>query len=115
MGTAQDMVSRSISRRAPAGAAPKGPSRMTLGNVVKGPVAAPLRTVLYGPEGIGKSTFAAGSHKPIFLCAEDGTNELDVARLKPATWDELFEAIAMLTTETHDYATVVTDTLYWAE
>lgn len=94
--------------------APK-PSRMTLGNVVKGPVHTPLRVVLYGPIGIGKSTFASNADRPIFLCAEDGTNELDVARLKPETWEELFEAIAMLGSEPHDYQTLVIDTLDWAE
>lgn len=114
MSTAQDMVNRSLKSRTQVSVA-KGPSRMTLANVVKGPIAAPLRTVLYGPEGIGKSTFAAGSPRPIFLCAEDGANELDVARLKPQSWDELFEAVAMLTAEPHDYATLVIDTLDWAE
>lgn len=88
---------------------------MTLSNVQKGVVTAPLRVVLYGPEGAGKSTFAAGAPKPIFLCSEDGTNELDVARLRPQTWEEIFEALAMLTNEAHDYQTLVLDTLDWAE
>jgi hypothetical protein len=116
MSTAQDMIARNMKSRfnqAPAG--PPQPSRMTLGNVVKGPVAAPMRVVLYGPEGIGKSTFASNASNAIFLAAEDGTNELDVARLKPATWEELFEAIAMLGTEEHGYETLVIDTLDWAE
>jgi hypothetical protein len=116
MSTAQDMIRQNMKSRlnqAPAGA-PK-PSKMTLANVVKGPVAAPIRVVLYGPEGIGKSTFASNANKPIFLAAEDGTNELDVARLRPETWEELFEALTMLGTEQHDYETVVIDTLDWAE
>ena len=86
-----------------------------LGNVQRGIVTAPLRVVLYGPEGVGKSTFAAGAPSAIFLCAEDGVNELDVARLRPKIWDEIFEAIAMLTNEEHDYTTLVLDTLDWAE
>ena len=116
MNTAQDMIARNTKNRfsqAPAG--PPKPSRMTLGSVIKGPIAAPIRVVLYGPHGIGKSTFASNASKPIFLCAEDGTNELDVARLKPQTWEEIFEAVAMLGSEEHDYKTLVIDTLDWAE
>jgi hypothetical protein len=90
-------------------------SRMTLANVKTGIIAAPLRVVLYGPEGVGKTTFAAGSNSPIFLCAEDGTNEHDVARLRPHTWDEVFEAVAMLAGEQHSYRTLVIDTLDWIE
>ena len=115
MGAAQDMVNRSIRGRSPNPPPAPKPSRMTLNNVVKGPVATPIRVVLYGPPGIGKSTFASNASRPIFLCAEDGTNELDVARLKPETWEELFEAIAMLGSEEHTYATLVIDTLDWAE
>jgi hypothetical protein len=110
---AQSMVRRSIQARGTM--AHNRPSRMTLGNVQRGIIAAPLRIVLYGPEGVGKSTFAAGASNAIFLCAEDGTNELDVARLRPKNWEEIFEAIAMLTSEEHDYATLVLDTLDWAE
>lgn len=112
--SAQSAVKRSIQARG-AGPVNKIPSRMTLGNVQRGTISAPLRIVLYGPEGVGKSTFAAGAPDAIFLCSEDGTNELDVARLRPKTWEEIFEALAMLTSETHGYKTLVLDTLDWAE
>jgi len=115
MGAAQDMVNRSIRGRVSPATPQQKQSKMTLGNIVKGPVASPIRVVLYGPPGIGKSTFASNASRPIFLCAEDGTNELDVARLKPETWEELFEAVAMLGAEEHEYATLVIDTLDWAE
>jgi len=88
------------------------PSRMNLAAVKKGIVEAPIRTLIYGVEGVGKSTAAAGSAAPIFLGTEEGVNRLDVARLpEPLTWSEVLEAPAMLAMEEHDYRTLVLDTV----
>lgn len=87
-------------------------SRMVLTAVQKGRVAKPHRVVLYGPEGIGKSTFGAGAPSPIFLPVEDGTGHLDVARFpKAETWREAREAVRTLLNEKHEYQTLVLDTL----
>ena len=59
---------------------PARASRMTLAGITKGKEAKPARIVAYAPEGISKSTFAAGALEPIFLDAECGTSHLDVAR-----------------------------------
>jgi hypothetical protein len=89
---------------------------MTLANVVKGRLQQPTRVVIYGPEGVGKSTFGANAPSPIFLGAEDGTGQLDVARLpQPHSFEDALEAVRLLTTEAHDYATLVVDTLDWLE
>lgn len=95
--------------------APSG--RMTLSAVRKGKITDhPKRVLLYGPEGIGKSTFAMGAPSPIFLCPEDGTAELDVSRLpEPQSWADVLEAVALLGREKHDYRTLVVDTLDWIE
>ena len=88
------------------------PSKMTLGAITRGKVKKPHRIVGYGPEGIGKSSFAAGAPNPVFLPLEDGTNHLDVARLPRAeTWREAREAVRLLATEKHEYQTLVIDTL----
>jgi len=93
-----------------------GKGRMALGNVKAGKLVSPLRVLLYGVEKVGKSTFAAGAPKPIFICPEDGTAELDVARFpEPATWEDVLEAVETLTTEPHEYETIVLDTLDWIE
>lgn len=100
---------------APAQAKPAA-SRMKLASVVKGRLAKPLRVLIYGVEGVGKSTFAASAPSPIFLGAEDGTSELDVARFpEPHTWPEMLEAITELTNGEHEYKTLVVDTLDWLE
>lgn len=92
--------------------APPVPSRMSLAKVTKGKQKKPHRVVGYGPEGIGKSSFAAGAPAPIFLPLEDGTNHLDVARFpKAETWKEAREAIRTLINEKHSYETLVVDTL----
>ena len=90
--------------------------RMSLANVVRGRIAKPLRVLLFGVEGVGKSTFGANAPSPIFLGAEDGTSELDVARFpQPGSWDEALEAIAELTRAEHDHKTLVIDTVDWLE
>lgn len=88
------------------------PRRMTLANLIKGKQQEPVRVLLFGPEGVGKSTFGADAPKPIFLAPEDGTGQLDVPRFpKPETWDETLEAVRTLTEESHDFQTLVIDTL----
>lgn len=95
---------------------PAAPRRMSLANVKKGVIATPIRLVLYGIEGVGKSTFAAGAPKPIWLGLESGTTRLDIARLpEPRTWDEAIEGLSLLANEKHDYESVVIDTVNWLE
>jgi hypothetical protein len=92
------------------------PSRMTLASVVKGKRARPIRALLYGVEGIGKSTFAASAPAPIFIGAEDGTDHLDAVRFPtPGSWNEVFEALRVLATQDHPYQTLAIDTLDWLE
>lgn len=91
------------------------PSRMSLQALVRGKQDQPAKVTLYGVEGIGKTTFAAGAPKPIFL-GEDGTSQLDVTRFPmPETWQEVLDAVRLLANETHDFETLVVDTLDWAE
>ena len=96
--------------------APAGASRMTLANLSRGKLARPIRAIVYGVEGVGKSTFGAQAPAPIFLCAEDGTAHLDVARLPvPRDWADVLEAVRILTHEEHTFKTLVIDTLDWLE
>lgn len=87
-----------------------------LAKVTRGKLAKPVRVLLYGVEGVGKSTFAACAPDPIFLGTESGTSELDVARFpEPARWDDALGAVAELTNDPHEYKTLVVDTLDWLE
>ena len=109
------MVNPAPNRAPPPVAAPRV-SRMKLDKIVSGKLDVPIRVLLYGVEGIGKSTFGALAPRPIFLGAESGTAQLDVARFPEArTWEDLLDAIGELTNETHEYETLVLDSLDWAE
>lgn len=56
---------------------------------------APVKTVLYGPEGIGKSTFASHFPNPVFIDTEGGTKRLNVKRLpQPTSWAMLLDEVA---------------------
>ena len=75
---------------------------------------------MYGVEGCGKSTFGANCPNPIFLCAESGTDHLDVARLpgtdnKTPYWMQIRDMLNELLNEDHPYETLVIDTADWLE
>ncbi|MEG1086139.1 MAG: ATP-binding protein [Anaerovoracaceae bacterium] len=73
------------------------------------------KVVIYGPEGIGKSTFAAQFPDPVFIDTEGSTKNLDVARLpRPSSWTMLIEEINHVKT-TKPCKTIVIDTVDWAE
>lgn len=83
-----------------------------LKKVERGKVAKPLLMLLYGVEGIGKSTFGSNAPEPIFLGAEQGTDVLDVNRFPAVkTWEEVVDYMNALINEEHQYKTLVIDTL----
>jgi hypothetical protein len=83
--------------------------------ITKGKVEKPLLLLIYGPDKVGKSTFAASAPKPIFIQAEEGSNQLDVARLEtPKNFREIMEQVAQVATDP-EYQTLVIDTLDWMQ
>ncbi len=87
-----------------------------LASVQRGRVSKPPRILLYGVEGIGKSTFGSQSPNPVFLQTEDGLDAIDCARFPLAkSYDEVIEALDELTRREHGYETVVVDSLDWLE
>jgi len=82
--------------------------------LIKGKQVKAQRIVIYGPEGIGKSTLASKFPKPIFVDTEGSTAELDVERMpKPSSWNMLKEQIKWASLQ--DYQTIIIDTVDWAE
>lgn len=78
-------------------------------------MAAP-RIMVYGVEGIGKSTFGAGSPNPIYILTEDGLGSLKVDHFPLATSSQdVMDAIATLYKENNAFETVVIDSLDWLE
>lgn len=80
-----------------------------------GPSSEPPRICIYGPQAIGKTTFAAGAHKTIGLLTEDGIGNLDFPRVLCPDFQSLKSALELLKNEAHDYKTVFIDSLDWTE
>lgn len=84
-------------------------------NITKGKIQSPKKVVIYGAEGIGKSTFAAKFPEPLFIDTEGSTKELDVARFdKPSSWAMLLQQIDYVIAN-KPCQTLVIDTIDWAE
>ncbi len=84
--------------------------------ITRGKIASAQKVVIYGPEGIGKSTFAARFPEPLFIDTEGSTKNMDVARLdKPTSWTMLKNQIAYVTQNPNICKTLVIDTIDWAE
>lgn len=78
-------------------------------------LAAP-RILIHGVAGVGKTTFAACAPAPVFLATEDGLGTLEVPHFPLAkTFDEVMEALAALYSESHEFRTVVLDSVDWLE
>lgn len=78
-------------------------------------IAAP-RVCIYGVEGIGKSTFAAGAPAPVFIQTEDGLGSLQVDHFPIATKvSDVLDALSSLFEDDHTFKTVVIDSLDWLE
>ncbi len=77
----------------------------------------PLKILLYGVEGIGKSTFGAAAPASCLICPEAGTTNRIAAfgRLSPTSWEDLMVYLEQLATDPHDYKSVSIDSLDWLE
>lgn len=84
--------------------------------VISGKIEKAKKVVLYGPEGIGKSSLAAQFPNPIFIDTEGSTTELDVNRLpKPSSWTMLNQQVDWVKQQGGLYKTLIIDTVDWAE
>ncbi|MGC9455774.1 MAG: ATP-binding protein, partial [Phycisphaerae bacterium] len=90
---------------------------MTLMEQIRsGPRQSPPRLLIYGTEGIGKSTTAAQADKPIFIPTEDGLDQVDCDSFPLCKkFDEVMSALSALYCQQHDYQSVVVDSLDWLE
>ncbi len=60
----------------------------------------PIRAVIYGGDGVGKSTFCANAPGAIFIPVEEGLANIDArATPRPETWTQLLEYVEALTIE----------------
>lgn len=84
--------------------------------IIKGVIPCAKKVVIYGPEGIGKSTFASKFPDPVFIDTEGSTNSMDVARLpKASSWQMLLDQVDYVRTHPTMCKTLIIDTMDWAE
>ncbi|MCL2649234.1 MAG: ATP-binding protein [Phycisphaerales bacterium] len=89
---------------------------MTLQNIHRGRKHLPPRLLVYGTEGIGKTTLAAAAPSPIFIPTEDGLDQIDCASFPLAkNFADVENALRSLIHEKHEFETVVIDSCDWAE
>lgn len=84
--------------------------------IISGIIQKAKKVVIYGPEGIGKSTFASQFPSPLFIDTEGSTNGMNVKRLpKPTTWAYLMQEIDHVKKTPGLCKTLIIDTIDWAE
>lgn len=84
--------------------------------IIRGKQHSAKKVAVYGPEGIGKSTFASYFPDPVFIDTEGSTKDMDVARFEPPTsWQMLMEQAEYVRTHPDVCRTLVIDTIDWAE
>lgn len=83
--------------------------------ISSGVIAKAQKVVIYGPEGVGKSTFASQFPDPVFTDTEGSTNNMDVRRLtKPTSWAMLKQEAEFIKIN-RPCKTWIIDTIDWAE
>ena len=82
----------------------------------RGIIRKPLKLVVFGSPGVGKSTFASKAPEPFFIGAEDGSCNLDVNRFSPSNWGEIIGVLdELIVRQDHPFKTVVLDSANWAQ
>jgi hypothetical protein len=89
-------------------------------NITRGKATPPLRLVVYGPSGVGKSSFACGVSHPdteaaegvLALDYEGGLDAIGPARVEgPRSWDGSLTLLREACSGPGDHTTVVVDTI----
>lgn len=85
-------------------------------NITKGKIDRAQKVVIYGSEGIGKSSLAAKFPDAVIIDTEGGTAHMDVRRIdKPQSWEEMLSIIKEVAATPGICKTLVIDTADWAE
>lgn len=85
--------------------------QITKGKIMKG-----VKLCLYGPEGIGKSTFVSNIPGVVYIDTEGSTNSMDVSRFPaPTSWSMLMNEVDDAIRNSDQLGALIIDTADWAE
>jgi hypothetical protein len=91
-------------------------TRMSLDSIEEHYTTEPPRVVIYGPHGIGKTTFGASAPGSVILPIEKGLAGIRAKKFPLAkSYPEVISAINTLLTTEHPYQALVVDSLDWLE
>ena len=84
--------------------------------ITKGPVQAGIKTVIYGTEGVGKTTFVSKFPGVVFIDTEGSTKHMDVARFdEPVSLDHVLDMLNYVAGNPDEIGTIAIDTVDWLE
>ncbi len=84
--------------------------------IITGKISEAMKVVLYGTEGIGKTTLAAQFPEPLFIDTEGSTKFIDISRTeRPTSWAMLLDQVSCVWEDPSLCRTLVIDTADWAE
>ena len=84
--------------------------------IITGKIVSAQKVVVYGPEGIGKSTLASKFPRPVFIDTEGSTKHMDVPRTPtPSSWTMVVEQVKYVKSNPTMCDTLVIDTADWSE
>lgn len=85
-------------------------------NISSGKVTKAQKIIVYGVEGIGKTTFVAQFPNPLFSDVEDSSLHMDVTRFddKPTSWTMLLQQVDFVK-QNRPCSTYIIDSIDWAE
>ena len=89
---------------------------MSLANIRQKAKLRPPILVLYGPGGIGKTSFGSTMNKPIIVQTEDGIGKIECPHFPVAkNYIEFMDNLKSLHEEKSEFKTVIIDSLDWLE
>ena len=85
-------------------------------NITRGPQKSAIKMLVYGPEGVGKTTFAAQAPGAVFIDTEGSTRHMDVARFDPPQeLGDVLDQLNYVLGHPDEIRTIVIDTVDWLE
>jgi GTPase SAR1 family protein len=77
-------------------------------NITRGKVKTAIKMLVYGPEGVGKTTFAAQMPGAVFIDTEGSTKHMDVARFDaPVDLEDVTRILIHVSKNPKDFGTIV--------